>query len=193
MSVHNSLPVTGPLFHCYLQLSLPLSLSFHIGDFVGEHHRETISVPLPAADPTGEAMTLGQALRQILPQQMAGNSDDTQTSSPSIQVIRQLPRACPNQHFAFWSYCRFILLLAAHKLGVFSADHHVSPAVGMGWGDTALFPSTTGMAICSACRRRQVLVYSGQAAVVRCIGVASVCPNFARFLLSVSEASTVFL
>jgi hypothetical protein len=56
------------------------------GDFVGEHHRETISVPLPAADPTGQALTLGQALRQILPQQMAGNSDDTQASSPSIQA-----------------------------------------------------------------------------------------------------------
>lgn len=87
MSIHNSLPVTGPLFHCYVQLPLPLSIPFHIGDFVGEHHRETISVPLPAADPTGEALTLGQALWQILPQQMAGNSDDMQTSSPFIQVI----------------------------------------------------------------------------------------------------------
>ena len=62
-------------------------MSLNAGDFVGEHHRETISMPLAALDPSGQAMTLGQALRQILPQQMAGNWDDTQTSSPSVQVL----------------------------------------------------------------------------------------------------------
>lgn len=56
------------------------------GDFVGEHHRETISLPLAAFAADGQPATLVQALRQLLPQHISDCASGSQSSLASMQV-----------------------------------------------------------------------------------------------------------
>ena len=77
----------------------------------------------------------------------------------------------PLDYNSFWPICDVLSFLQTVQIPVscVPAHDHVIPTIGMGWGDTTITSSTAGMALCSACRGRQILVCSGQAAVVRCV------------------------
>ncbi len=63
------------------------------GDFIGEHHRETISTPLPAFDGNGRPLSLMQALHHVLPEHIPDRTESEQLP-PCLQVTWCLQVTC---------------------------------------------------------------------------------------------------